>query len=529
MPTPSDAPFSLRAVGQSALILVSATFAVQAIGIARELFVAAQVGLSAELDALIIGITLPVTVATVLTAGTQPAMVPAYMGLKESQGIVAARQLAGTVLVWALLAGVGLTVLIELLAEPLVTLMGPGLDPGPRASAVGYLRLVAPATVALAGTSVLFGACQAERQFVVLGAAIVTGPLTTLGIMLLLWSDLGLTALAVGSLIGPFVAMVLLLVAMLWRRMGPRLSLAPRGLELGTFVRHATPLSASAAILQLNPIVDRAIATLVTPGGVSALRFGDSLLRAPISAINAAWGAAIYPALVRSTKDEGAAGLGASTERTLTFVLAIFVPVALLTAAVAPVAVATVYGRGEFGPAEVEAVARVLTAFAPMIFVLLANEVLTSAINARRRGLILLASGAMNVILNFILDIVFGFSLGVVGIALSSTVTAMLVTTWKARRFRAIEPSIRLRTVAGTVLRATAAASPAAIIIGLWTRLAGLPPNAIVGLLELGLFAILGLGSYVLLASRLSLDEPRLLAAFGISRLRRVVTRGRAG
>lgn len=519
MTTRQSDGYSLRSVGQSASILIGATLAVQVIGILRELFVAAQIGLSSELDALIIGIALPATMATVLTAGARAALVPAYMELHQVRGSGDARRLAGTVLTWATIAGAVLAALLWLLADPLVTLMGPGLDEVARDSAIGYLQLVAPAAIALAAMSVLFAVCQAEKEFGILGAAILVGPITTLIIMLVLWSELGVTALAVGSLIGPFASIALLLVTMALRRISPRPRLVSRGLGLGGFAQHAAPLSASALILQLNPIIDRAIATLITPGGVSALRYGDSLLRAPIAALNSAWSAALYPALVASTRDEGDAGLGSSTERTLRFTVALFVPVALLLVAVAPVAVFVVYGRGEFGAQDVQVVASVLAAYAPMIFIIMANEVLTSALNARRRGMVLLAAGSMNVVLNLVLDVVFGISFGVVGIALSSTITAAIVTTWKAQRFVRSEAGIDLPSLFGSLGRATAAAAPAALVIGVWTRVSGLPGGTLIGIVELAIFGVVGLGSYVLLASRLGLHEPRALVDFGANRV----------
>jgi putative peptidoglycan lipid II flippase len=508
-------------VSSAALIMMSATMAVQVIGIVRELFIAAQVGLSSELDALIIGIALPITLAMVLTAGIHPALVPSYMETREKDGRPSARRLAGVVVVWAALGGCALTVFMFAFADPLVYLMGPGLEAADRANAASYLRLMAPVAVALAPLSALFAVCQAERRFRLLAVATVVGPATALGLMLLLWSGLGLTAVAVGGLIGPFLTVASLSVAMWLTGIGVRPGMTARGLGTRAMLGHAMPLSLSSAILQLNPVVDRAIATLITPGGVSALRFGDSLLRAPISAINHAWGAAIYPALVAATRQDGPGGLGSSTVRTLRFTIVLFTPVALLAAAAAPVAVSVVYGRGAFGPEDVEAVARVLAAFSPMILIILADEVLTAALNARRKGVILLMAGTMNVILNFILDLVFGITLGVVGIAVSSTLTAALVVIWKSRRFRGLEGGVDLPFLARAVAAALAAAAPGAIVVGAWAWTTDLPPNALVGLLELAVFAVIGLGSYILIAPRMGLQEPRMVASYAVGYVRK--------
>ena len=76
----------------------------------RELFLAAQVGISADFDAVLIGLVLPATLSSVLTAGISTALVPAYIDARSSHGIVGAKRLAGTVLVWVAIFGLLVTV-----------------------------------------------------------------------------------------------------------------------------------------------------------------------------------------------------------------------------------------------------------------------------------------------------------------------------------------------------------------------------------------------------------------------------------
>ena len=119
---------SLRAVGRSAAILTGGTVAVQAIGILRELYIAAQVGLSRDLDALLIAMVLPLTLAGVLTSGIVTALVPAYVETRDTAGRFAARRFAGAVLAWISLAGIALSILLVVFANPLISIVGPGLD-----------------------------------------------------------------------------------------------------------------------------------------------------------------------------------------------------------------------------------------------------------------------------------------------------------------------------------------------------------------------------------------------------------------
>lgn len=510
---------SLASVGRSAAILAGATAAVQVLGIVQWLFLAARVGISADFDALLIGLVLPATLGSVLTAGVSTALVPAYLEARATRSIGDARRLAGTVLTWMTMAGILVFVLLEVLAPIAVVVTGPGLSEAGRDQAAAYLRFLAPSTIIAAISGILYAVCQAEEQFPTIAWSIFAGAAVALAMMLVLWDALNLWAYAVGTLVGPIVSMVLLLVAAIRRGVAPRPHLISRGLGLGAFARHAFPLTVSSAILQVNAIFDRAVASMLAPGAVSALRYGDTLVRVPTGAISPAWGAAIYPALVRSTHEDGRSRLASATEQALRYVTAVFVPISALTLAVAPLAVAVAYGRGEFTSADLQLTALVVAGFAPLVFTLMLSQTLTGALNARRSGGVLLTAGVINVILNCTLDIVLGLPLGVAGVALSSSVTAVVVAIFKARRLARQEESFHLRPLARHITIAIAASLPCALAFGALSWTGHYPDGAIAGLVTLAAYGVVGMLVYAVIASRLGLKEPMILARLALRRL----------
>ena len=386
------------------------------------------------------------------------------------------------------------------------------MDQSAKAAAAGYLRVTAPIAVAMGVSSVLSAVCQAEDLFGWIAGSIIISPLVTLAIMLGMWGDLGLDALALGSLVGPFVSLVLLTAALARRRITPIPRLYRTGVGLRGFVRHALPLTVSASILQFNSVIDRAIASLVAPGAISALRYGDSLVRAPISAMSPAWGAGLYPALVRSAHDKDQDRLGSATYLTLQFTVAAFVPIAALAAAVAPLAVAVLYGRGSFGSDDIALVSRILVAFSPLIAILMIQPVLVGALNARRKGGILLAAGILHVVLNAVFDVLFGISIGVVGVALSSTLTVAAVVLFQGAAMRRAGIAVPAAPVFRAIGLAALAVLPGALIIGAMCWTGTVPTALLPGLLALAVFAVVGLSAYVLVARRIGYEEPKIIA-----------------
>ena len=518
MTSESSDSLSLYSVWRSALILTGGAAAIQVLGIVRELFLATQIGASVHLDALLIALSLPAALPGVLTSGTATALVPAYLETRQAAGVEEARRLAGTVLIWVSIGGAGIWVVLTAFAGFAVALTGPGLSAAGRAEAVSFLQLLAPIAFVTSISPILSAVCQAEGRFVAMSAASFAGAATTLATMLLLWDSIGLYGLAIGLLAGPIVNLTILLGSMMRASLAPLPALRPGG-RLGPFVRHAAPLTFGAAILQLNIVTDRAVASLFGPGAVSVLRYADVLVRVPIGAIGPALGSAIYPALVRSTLGGVTDSLALDTQRALRFATAVFVPVAMLTAAVAPLAVKLAYGRGAFSVDALYATAGAVAAFAPLLLLLMIQPVLVGAHNAVRHGRLLATGATVNVVLNFILDIVLGISLGVIGVALSSSITVAVVLGFFTWRLSISEAAFSLSPIARTLGLAMVASAPVTIVAALlcWTGLA--PSGVIPGIAALLGIGVLGAIGYLFTATWLGMEEPRILVRLAVGRL----------
>lgn len=501
---------------------------VQVIGLLRQLFLAANVGIDSSLDALFIGLGVPLAIVALISAGVSVALVPAYIETKAEQGNRAARRLVGTILVWVSLAGVLSALTLWTFAEDIVAIAGPGLaDAGTAEDAERYLRGLVPLTFLAPVVAIMSATCQAERMFRPMVISSVAGPVITLVSLVYFWDSLELEGFVVGTLAGAVVSTGVLLGAVIRRQVAPLPRLVSRGLGLRALARHAAPLTLSRALLQVQGIFDRAIASLLLSGGVSALRFGDSLVRLPFSAIAPAYQAAIYPTLVQTSRDSTGAHLGTTTERLIRYALVFFVPLAALTIAVAPLATAVVYGRGSFDEADVALTAQIVALSAPLIITWTIQPTLVSALNARRKGAVLLAGGILTMTGNIALDVLFGYLFGVVGIPLATVVVSVVVVAFMGNQLKRLQPGLSWRPIWRTFGLAFVASTPSAILFGvpIWTGMVG--EGLFVGTTTLAVAGLGGLVLYYGIARRIGLPEADSIIAFALNTLKRI-RRGQA-
>jgi putative peptidoglycan lipid II flippase len=282
---------------------------------------------------------------------------------------------------------------------------------------------------------------------------------------------------------------------------------APRG-DIAGFLRHAGPLAAGSAVLQFNLTADRAIASLVSVGAVSVLKFGQQLVMEPLGSLSSAWTTSLYPSLVRSSVAGTDRSLGALAALAVRHTFAIFVPISFGVAALAPLLVDVVYRRGAFDSKAAAETALVVVAFAPMLALEMIRPILTGAHNARRNGMLLATTAVMNASFNLIFNLAFYRWFGVAGIALSSSITlgiTQLFIAWRLGRVEAdFQPGEVLR-LAGRVLLASAV--PAVVVAAIaWNVGESLDTPA--NLAALATLTVLGAIGYLSMARLLGIREP---------------------
>ena len=499
-------PLRMGSLGRTTALVTAGGLVGQIFAAIRTLFVGAQVGVSPELDALLVAQVMPVIVGAVIASGLRQATVPAYLGISASRGRHEASGFAGFVLSWSVIVAVGAMALLYLWPMPVIDVSGPGLGGESRQDALVFLRLLAPILVLSVAWVTLATVCQAERAFRPIALGLALNPIVSLVTTVALWDRLGLQGVALGLDLGYVISIAIVAGYLIWRGLRPRLTLWYERAELGRFIRHALPLVAGATVVQSNQWIDRAIASILGAGSVSALSYGQMIVQESVGSLNLAWLLVLYPMLIHLAHPSQGR-LGEGTSMAIRYAIAYFMPLAVGTIALAPLGVQVAFERGAFDASAVRTTSLVVAAFAPMFLLTMIQPVLAGAHNARRRGTVVAAAAGLNALLNLALDLTFGLSSGVAGVALSTSVTVMVVALVLAVALRRWEPDFALRPIFSTSGRALLASIVPGVVVGIlvWGVLPKLSFAAAFAVLA-GLAAF-GAVMYLTLAKLLQVDE----------------------
>jgi putative peptidoglycan lipid II flippase len=291
--------------------------------------------------------------------------------------------------------------------------------------------------VALSVKTFLAAMLSAAHRYAPTPVAAATGAVVTLGVIAIARDGIGMVAVPGGSLCGEVAAAGVLLVST--RAAG--LAIHPN-LARPEPVRRIARLVASevggSAVTRINPVVDQLMAALAAVvGGGTLLKLSGDVATVPTSLLQAA----LLPVLLTHLSQDFAARdlrtFRSTVRRALATVVALLgVATALLWVVRRPL-LHLVFGHGAMDEAGVERMADLLPYHLVGLAPFGALLVLARAHVAVQNSRIMLSMGVLNAALNAGLNLALLPSLGLEGIALSTSCTYAVVATVFQLRLRA--------------------------------------------------------------------------------------------
>jgi putative peptidoglycan lipid II flippase len=370
-----------------ALIVALATALSKVAGLLRQQVIAAAFGVGAAYDAYNYAYVLPGFLLILLGGINGPfhsAMVSVLARRPREEGghiLAAINTLVGAGLL-------GVTVLLVVAADPLTTLVGPGLDAQRHGIAVLQLRWMAPMALFAGLIGLGFGALNAADEFWLPAVSPLLSSLSVIVGIGVLWWQLGAaitlpSAAVVGGIV--LAGTTTLGAVLQWLIQLP--ALARQGLHQFRLVwdwRHPGvrevlkvmgPATLSSGMLQINVFVDLFFASGIS-GAAAGLGYAGLLVQTPLGLLSNALLVPLLPVYARLTAPEDRPQLIARIRQGLMLANASMLPLAALMIGLAGPIVALVYERGAFDHRAATLVASLLAAYGVGMPAYLARDVL---------------------------------------------------------------------------------------------------------------------------------------------------------
>lgn len=397
------------------------------IAFAREATIASYWGVSADVDAYTVAITIPINLFSIITLSIQSVIIPIYSDHLINHGREYSDRYISLLLNAIIVISLFLILVFELLASPIAYLFAPGFSPESHQLVVSLLRLVIPTILFSLAIYVFTGVLNVHKSFVWPSISIYILNLSIIIAIVLLHSKFGIASACVGQIIGVILQFTFLL---LFVRKHVKFSLVInfRDKDIVETGKKVVPVMWSTCLAEVNAIVHRSVASLLFVGAIASLGYAGKINSVLMAFFTSAIATVVYPLYAESGAKNDYGKLNSRVNQTLSAYAFFMLPLMIGVLCLRKELVAVAFARGAFDKNAVDITQSILGCYAPGLLFLAFRETLTKVFYSLKDTVTPAKNATLGIILNMALSLTLPFIVGVEGLAIAYSISAAFIS-----------------------------------------------------------------------------------------------------
>lgn len=423
---------SKKSVTQNTIIIIGLTIISKIVGFFRESLIAAKYGISFSSDIYVFawGVTnmLFASIGVALSTTFIP-MLSEYIENKsfKDRNYFVNNILNITIILVIILSGIGI-----ICGKYVVLAFGPGFateySNGEFIQAIKITRIVFISLISIGIQNVLTGVLQAHKEFTVPATMSIFFNIILI-IYLIFWgTKYDALGLAFALVIGFFIQAVIHIPKYKFLGYKYKFIIDFKDNDIRKMGKLILPVIIGTSITQVNFFVDRAFASNVGTGGMSTLNFANKLNLFIYGVFGMAISTVVYTELSRNSAKDDNELYEKTLTKAINVINLIMIPATVGMVILRKPIIDVVFKHGAFDNTAAMLTAAVLLCYAPAMVVYGIRDVMNRAFYSLSDTKTPMINSAFGVVVNIILNIILVKLMGVKGLALATTVAAIVTT-----------------------------------------------------------------------------------------------------
>jgi putative peptidoglycan lipid II flippase len=427
-------------VFRAAVSLIAAGAIVKAFAILKEVTIAGTYGRNDAMDALVAAALIPALLVNLITESLNQAFVPTLIRVQEQEGKDAAQQLFSNSMFWMCLLLTTVSLGMALGGRELFPLIASHYPEAKLDLAVRMFYALLPLVLITGIATHCNAVLNTLDRFVVPALAPILISVLMIAAVLLFGGQWGIWAVVYGNLAGALIH-ALVIVRMLHEH-GYKIRLSwvrssPAAREVAS---RYVPVFLSSIVASGGLLVDQAMAATLPAGSVSALAYANRFVSVVITLLAGAVSTAIMPHFSHMVVQRNWGQCRRSLRTWLSLTALVSVPLTIALIAGAHSLIRVTLQHGAFDTQDTAVVTSVLIMYSIQVPFYVCSRVSYRFLLSMLRTDLIFYCGALNLILDVVLNLVLMRILGIAGIALATSLwnvsTFLFLFYWSRKLLR---------------------------------------------------------------------------------------------
>ncbi len=435
-----------------ALTIMFITICSKIFGFSRDLILSYFFGTSYISDAYLISLTIPSVIFGFIGTAINTSYIPMQSRIIAEDGDERATTYTSN-LVNLLLIFVTIIIIICLIfTEPIVKLFAVGFTGETLETAVLFTKIGLIGMYFTAMISVFRGYLQLKNNFVI--PALIGFPLNFITILAIVIAAKGnFVILAIGTLLATISEFLFMVPSIGKEGYRYKFYLNFSDERIYETIKIGIPVIIGASVNQINTLLDRTIASTIEVGAISALNYASRLNLFIQGIFVTSLVTVLYPLISNYATQGNMKKLKSATLESINIISIFLVPITFGTMIFSREIIELLFGRGAFDETAVNMTSIALFYYAVGILGFGLRDILSRVFYALQDTKTPMTNATIGVVINIVLNLVFSRYMGVGGLALATSISALVTTTLLFYSLRKKFGSFGLKSVTMTLIK----------------------------------------------------------------------------
>lgn len=410
---------------KAALLVMIITVISKIVGFVREIVLSYVFGASAITDAYLISQTIPLTIFSFISTGIATGFIPIYSKIQQNDGKHYADKFTSNLSNSLLLLATIIVAFVLAFTQPVVKMFASGFSGETLELAVSFTRITVFGVYFTAVLYIFSGYLRVYEHY--LAPALIGFPMSlTVICSLFIGAKTNVFVIAFGSLLAIASQLVVLIPFLRRTSYQHQIVVNVKDKYLKEMFLIALPVIIGTSVNEINVLVDRTLASRIAVGGISALNYARRLNGFVQGLVVVSLTSVMFPMISKMAAAENIKDLKQTVNEAMASMSLLIIPATIGAMVFAEEIVALLFGRGAFTAEAITMTGNALFYYSIGMIAFGLRDVLSRAFYALQDSKTPMINATIGVVLNIALNIILSRYMGIGGLALATSISAIV-------------------------------------------------------------------------------------------------------
>lgn len=407
------------------IIIMVVTIVSKMFGFLRDIVLSYYYGASYISDAYLIALIIPGAIFAIVGIGISTSYIPMFNKVLKMEGAQNANRFTSNLINIVLIITLIIITITFSFTEPIVKVFASGFTEDNLNLTVSFTRITLFGIIFTGVIYIFNGYLQSMDSFLI--PALTGIPLNIILIASIMLSDLyNVYYLAIGSVIATSSQLLLLIPFVVKKGYVHNFKINLDNVYVKKMLFLSLPVIIGVSINQINILIDKTIASNIVVGGISSLTYAERLNIFVQGIFVLPVVTAIYPSISRMAAAQNIKKLKETLSQSIIVIALLVIPATVGAMIFSSPIITLVYGRGEFNAQAIQLTSSALFFYSLGMIGVGIRELFSRVFYSLQDTKTPMINAAIAVIINIILNIILSRYLGIGGLALATSISALV-------------------------------------------------------------------------------------------------------